>query len=76
MPDFLFTMLENVPEDTTICTSGRIAIVSFGNIFDASNFNGKYDILSTFIMSILGQRKSAGRQKTTYESITIIVSFI
>ncbi len=29
-----------------ICTSGRIAIVSFGNMFDDSNFSGKYDILS------------------------------
>lgn len=34
MPDCLFVLLENIPEDTMICTSGRIAIVCFGNMFD------------------------------------------
>ncbi|SET93133.1 Uncharacterised protein [Lacrimispora sphenoides] len=40
-----------------ICTSGRIAIISFGNMFDDSNFNGKYDILSVLCYVRLPTKK-------------------
>jgi len=75
VPDCLFVLLENIPEDTMICTSGRIAIVFFGNMFDDSNFNGKYDILSVLCNVRLRTKKIRRGAENILSIYYIIVSF-